>query len=283
MRHTFKRFCRRVARRCGSCDSCCVVGNPASGDQDQHHCDGAGGGAGVAVVDWCGVLGHASVRLNYGQYFLGVTMVYFAPMELQTQIEKLEARIAALEKMLDGGDATFDTIICKSWRVVDKDGKQRLIAGTFPNGHASVLWFDKDGKLRIAAATDADGDAKVSWLDKDGNGRIIATTNADGDAGVSWLDKDEKVRIVAATNADGSAGVWWIDKDKEMRIDAVTRDNGSASVSWFDKDGKRRIVAFTLPDGQAGVQLVDKDEWVRISAGTNADGTVELPTEDLKK
>ena len=61
-------------------------------------------------------------------------MAYLAPMELQTQIEKLEARIAALEMMLHGGDATFDTIICKAWRVVDKDGNGRIIAGTSPDG-----------------------------------------------------------------------------------------------------------------------------------------------------
>ena len=66
-------------------------------------------------------------------------------MELQTQIEKLEARIAALEKMLHGGDATFDTIICKAWRVVDKDGNGRIIAGTSPEGQSGVVWFDKDG------------------------------------------------------------------------------------------------------------------------------------------
>ena len=62
MRHTFKRFCRRVVRRCGSCESCCVVGYLASGDQDQHHRNGAGGGAGVAVVDWCRVLSVGDTR-----------------------------------------------------------------------------------------------------------------------------------------------------------------------------------------------------------------------------
>ena len=31
------------------------MGNFACGDQDQHHRNGEGGGAGVAVIDWCGV------------------------------------------------------------------------------------------------------------------------------------------------------------------------------------------------------------------------------------
>ena len=55
------------------------------------------------------------------------------------------------------GDATFDTITCKAWRVVDKDGKQRIGAGTFANGQASADLTDKDGKMRIAAGTFADG------------------------------------------------------------------------------------------------------------------------------
>ena len=86
-------------------------------------------------------------------------------MELQTQIEKLEARIAALEKMLHGGDATFDTITCKSWIVVDKDGKERISAATLADGQASVQWLDKDGKVRIGAATYADGTVELPTED----------------------------------------------------------------------------------------------------------------------
>ena len=111
-------------------------------------------------------------------------------MELQTRIEKLEARIAALEKMLHGGDATFDTITCKSWIVVDKDGKERIAAATYADGQASVWWYDKDEKIRIAAETYADGNAGVLWFDKDEKVRISASTVADGT--VKLPTKDEK-------------------------------------------------------------------------------------------
>ena len=134
----------------------------------------------------------------------GKRMGYDAAMELQTQIEKLEARIAALEKMLHGGDATFNTIKCKSWIVVDKDWKMRISASTEADGYAGVRWSDKDGKMRIAAATFGDGLASVRWLDKVGKERIRARTDADGDASVLWLDKDFKVRIDAGTLADGT-------------------------------------------------------------------------------
>ena len=150
-------------------------------------------------------------------------MAYPAPMELQTQIDELKASskrqkiaIIALAGVIvagmgvaaiqPAGDATFDTITCKAWRVVDKDGKLWIAATANADGKgdAGVGWLDKNGKIRIAAGTNADGGAGVSLFDKDGKERIAATTFADGDAGVGWLDKDGKQRFDATTNADGT-------------------------------------------------------------------------------
>ena len=171
---------------------------------------------------------------NFVPVFLGATMAYPAPMELQTQIEKLEARIAALEKMLHGGDATFDTITCKSWKVVDRDGKVRIAATTFHDGDASVQWIDKDEKLRIDAATYPDGQAIVRLWDKDEKMRISAMTYWGGEATVWWRDKDGKERIAAATNADGDAIVQWKDKDGTVRISAATLADGSVVLPTSD-------------------------------------------------
>ena len=158
-------------------------------------------------------------------------MTYLAPMELQTQIDELKTsskrqkliNIALASVIVAGvgvaaiqpaGDATFDTITCKAWKVVDNESKLRISAGTDADGYAGVQWFDKDGKSRIVARTFADGEAGVSWWDKDGKQRIAARTLADGYAGVQWSDKDGKSRIAAATFADGYAGVQWWDKDE---------------------------------------------------------------------
>ena len=162
---------------------------------------------------------------------------------IQEQIQDLQASVrrqrfanVALASLLAGsvllgavspaGDATFDTITCKEWRVVDKDGKTRILANTAADGNAGVMWRDKDGKVRIAA-----------------------NTNAKGLASVGWFDKDGKVRIGADTDADGNAGVMWLDKDGKVRIDAATEATGFAAVTWFDKDGKVRILANTEADG----------------------------------
>ena len=67
-------------------------------------------------------------------------------MELQTGIEKLEAQIAALEKMLYGDDPDFRMITCTGWRVVDKDGKMRIAEVTFDDGTVKLPTEDRKPK-----------------------------------------------------------------------------------------------------------------------------------------
>jgi hypothetical protein len=91
---------------------------------------------------------------------------------LQTSVRRQRFAIVGLASLLAGsfhagcadrgavaptGDATFDTITCKQWKVVDKDGKVRIGANTRDDGTAAVVWIDKDGAGRIAAGTLADG------------------------------------------------------------------------------------------------------------------------------
>ena len=109
---------------------------------------------------------------------------------LQTSVKRQRFAIVALAGIIvaggfiaavrPAGDATFDMITCKAWKVVDADGKARIVAEIFPGGQAIVIWLDKDGKPRIAAGTMADGQASVQWFDKDKKVKIAATTFPDG-------------------------------------------------------------------------------------------------------
>ncbi len=103
-------------------------------------------------------------------------------MELQTQIDEMK-RSLNRQKLINialagvivvgvgvaaiqpAGDATFDTITCKEWKVVDKEGKLRISAETLADGNARVAWKDKDGKTRILAATKADGTVELPTKD----------------------------------------------------------------------------------------------------------------------
>ncbi len=110
---------------------------------------------------------------------------------LKTSVQRQRIVIASLVGILGigafigatrpAGDATFDTITCKEWRVVDKDGKKRIVAGVSDDGLAAgVQWLDQDGKVRIGAVTRTDRDAAVQWFDRDGNARFVTGTRADG-------------------------------------------------------------------------------------------------------
>jgi len=134
------------------------------------------------------------------------------------------------------GDGSFDTVTCRAWKLIDKDGTLRIGATTFADGEAVVQWFDKGGKMRIVAATDADGDATVQMNDKDGKSRISAATQAGGQASVQWNDKNGAKRIDAGTFPDGTAAVQWVDKDgKTLRILARTRADGTVVLPTKDE------------------------------------------------
>ena len=101
-------------------------------------------------------------------------------------------------------NVSYDSITCKEWRVIDKDGKERIHAGTNPDGAVTMQWIDPDGKVRIVAASFVDGQSGVQWYDRNGKVRIGAGTNADGDASILWFDSDGNRRINAMTRPDGT-------------------------------------------------------------------------------
>ena len=163
--------------------------------------------------------------------------------ELQTSVRRQRFAIVALGAILAGfafigavrpsGNATFDTITCKEWIVVDKDGNTRITAYT-ANGGAGVSWRDRNGQPRIVASALANGTAGVSFCDKDEKGRLTAFTHANGDAIVSLRDKNEKPRIVASTLPNGVAGATWFDGSERMRIAAGTSEDGTVVLPTFD-------------------------------------------------
>ena len=103
-----------------------------------------------------------------------------------------------------GPDATFNTVNCKTWNVIDANGNLRISATTTPDGSTSMTWLDKDGKPRIGATIAADGNAGMTLFDKDMNLRMSAGTFANGNAGMTWFDKDGNSRITASTAADST-------------------------------------------------------------------------------
>ena len=96
---------------------------------------------------------------------------------IQQQIGAMQEEIKRLrEELKEVKKGNFDTIACKTWKVVDADGKTRIAAATLADGQAFVQLLDKDEKTRIEAVTTDSGIAVVLWRDKDEKMRIAAGT-----------------------------------------------------------------------------------------------------------
>ncbi len=76
-------------------------------------------------------------------------------MKTQTVINIVFA-VAFVGYVVSQRNPTFDKITCKTWIVVDAEGKERINAFTNSDGQASVQWNDKVGKRRIAVETLSD-------------------------------------------------------------------------------------------------------------------------------
>ena len=80
------------------------------------------------------------------------------------------------------GDATFDMITCKGWKVVDERGNVRIRAATCAPIEPEVAMmqlFDKEGNVKIAALTTANGIPSVMMYDNV-QVRIAATILSSG-------------------------------------------------------------------------------------------------------
>ena len=100
-------------------------------------------------------------------------------MKTQTIINCVFA-VAFVAYVVWSRNPTFDNITCKGLKVVDEEGKERIVTGTDQFGFCSVAFVDQNKKMRISAGTRASGLAGVGIFDMDGKSRIAALSFADG-------------------------------------------------------------------------------------------------------
>lgn len=141
--------------------------------------------------------------------------------EIETRIRKLEASnrrqraaIAALACTLVGaalvaatrpaGDATFDSITCKRWAVVDAAGVERITTGgKGASDSPGIQWTDPTGKVIRMAAGVSDQEAKFMMFDKVGKRQIELETDGSGASGIELRGPDGKFVFTVGTRSDG--------------------------------------------------------------------------------
>ena len=109
-------------------------------------------------------------------------------------------------------NGVFDEITCRSLRIVDKDGKAKVILAAEEEQGNGVFLYDKKGKVMIALATfDEDKEA--------GNGIYI-------------YDQEDKIRVGLVSNLTAPSDISIFDRSGTIRTDM----NGFG-MSVYDKDG----------------------------------------------
>lgn len=83
---------------------------------------------------------------------------YAARMKTQTIINSVFA-VAFVAYVVWSRNPTFDNITCKGWKVVDEDGKERIVTGTDQFGFCSVAFVDQNKKCGLVREL-----APLVWL-----------------------------------------------------------------------------------------------------------------------
>lgn len=192
---------------------------------------------------------------------------------IQEQIGVLQAEVkqlrAELDRVLTG---KFDSLVCRKLRIIDKEGRTRIAAGTRDEDEVGIWWLDSEKHVRISALTDSEGLASINLFG------ITAPTWA---ANAMVSDGLEKVRVSLFTNHDGESRIHLFDQERVRRIDIGIHEIGEAFVVLKDGHKQDRIRIATDSDGDAGLQIFDLDRKLRIHAATLVNETVILPTKDV--
>jgi hypothetical protein len=166
--------------------------------------------------------------------------------ELQTSVRRQRFAIVALASVSVGaaligaarptGDVVFDKITCKSWSVVDVDGKERIAARTKAHGEAGIEWFETGGRMRMEAGIKPDETAWLCLLDKEGNWRLTTSTYFDGTPHVHLsTGKAGSRSIRAGMDRDGAALLQWFEGTNIPLRLGTTAEGG---IIYPTKDGK---------------------------------------------
>jgi hypothetical protein len=120
---------------------------------------------------------------------------------LERETRRLRAGMLVLAAVLAGTILVFVTqatpgeLTLRRLAIVDGEGRERIVAGTFPSGEAGVQHYDSDLKLRIATVTLPDGRAAVLHFDSEEKKRISSVTSPD------------KLVVIGVTDSEGRV-VW---------------------------------------------------------------------------
>jgi len=118
-----------------------------------------------------------------------ITDLNFQILLLTRRLEELESGTATVRPRGRGiqtreviPEARFEEVTCRSLRVVDEDGRERVVIEVDDEDNATIEFMDGDGTRRLLEGAFADGEAYTGWHDASGEAVISARCDAEGAA-----------------------------------------------------------------------------------------------------
>lgn len=113
--------------------------------------------------------------------------------------------------MLAAGSAVSDlnceTLTCRQLLLVDAEQRPRLELATTPDGHSGFRLLDKEGRTRLIASTQADGSCLLTIRGMKGGPRAGIGELGDGTSSICLFDPAGKPQFDASVGPDGQLRV----------------------------------------------------------------------------
>jgi len=158
----------------------------------------------------------------------------------------------------------YDAIQTKSLRIVDANGKTRLMLATLPTGRAGILLIDQNDRQRGTFEMLPDGETRLALLDSSGKPKLQVMLDNDDTASIRTCDSIEAMTVEARRMVV-------LDSDETPRIMMTTEETGTAGVAVGDAAMKIRAQMAVLGDGTAKVLLSNAEGESRVQLYVNSD------------
>jgi hypothetical protein len=164
------------------------------------------------------------------------------------------------------------TVEAERFVLRDRQGNQRALLETRPDGAPRLALRDKDGKDRVELLVAADGAPILNFLDRGGAIRLGLLVAADGEPDLNFADHEGDIRLNLGVARSGAPEVGLLEKDQRNGVMLTLTPHG-AFVLDFDRDGKSLLALCASPDGSSALQFLDKAETPRLVLGLSGGDT----------
>lgn len=174
------------------------------------------------------------------------------------------ATVVAL--LIDDGTREAEHIIIR-----DKEGRARIVMGTWKDGSPRLLFAGASGTPRMELRVGSEETPAIELFDETGDVRLSLDVGTLGPS-VSVRDKDSKSVARIMLGKDGSPGMSFDDENGRQRLLAGLGANGTAILSFAGLNEKGRIMLGVDKDELPFLTMMDLNGKARFEIHLDKEG-----------